>query len=385
VTAGQDGPRPGRAASRTPRRCSLRHAPAGVDASPRARARLSATRGIPSPSDEGARTEALAGRRQTPRRPHIYGEESKARRDLARYIAQGQELLDQAVGVRKRVAEAQARVTARAKAEAKKKPRRAKPSPGGFLLTARLLTPEEVGQRVARDWSGQVESWEERAERAMQRLLQEQSGAVLPAFTDGPAGNYGIRYSLDNAEPWLEQAVAELRALQDTLGVRRNIEPTPPAATSFAELHGSGLVDAKVITDAAKRMTGPRTPTQCGHAIGAAKELTEATLRGALTRLGETPGKREDLPALMKKWRQAIAKLAPPDPAGQAALDAALASLANLVRFLAEWRNLYGTGHGRPKYPPGLKPRHARVATDAAETCIRFIVTTMDDEELLAP
>jgi len=34
---------------------------------------------------------------------------------------------------------------------------------------------------------------------------------------------------------------------------------------------------------------------------------------------------------------------------------------------------------------PGLKPRHARLAVDGAETAIRFIVTTMDDLALLPP
>jgi hypothetical protein len=81
----------------------------------------------------------------------------------------------------------------------------------------------------------------------------------------------------------------------------------------------------------------------------------------------------------------AVSRLAPPDPAGEKVLDQAQAALANLVRFLAEWRNAYGTGHWHPRYPPGLKPRHARLAADAAETCVRFIATTMDDLELLPP
>jgi hypothetical protein len=66
-------------------------------------------------------------------------------------------------------------------------------------------------------------------------------------------------------------------------------------------------------------------------------------------------------------------------------LDRAQAALASLVTFLAEWRNAYGRGHGRKKYPPGLKPRHARIAAGAVEICIRFIVTTMDDLERLPP
>jgi hypothetical protein len=73
------------------------------------------------------------------------------------------------------------------------------------------------------------------------------------------------------------------------------------------------------------------------------------------------------------------------DPKGAATLDKAQASLASLATFLAEWRNAYGRGHGRSQYPPGLAARHARLAADAAETCVRFIVTTMDDLQLLPP
>jgi hypothetical protein len=37
------------------------------------------------------------------KRPHIYGDEARCRKAVARHIDSGQELLDQAVGVRKRL------------------------------------------------------------------------------------------------------------------------------------------------------------------------------------------------------------------------------------------------------------------------------------------
>jgi hypothetical protein len=167
--------------------------------------------------------------------------------------------------------------------------------------------------------------------------------------------------------------------------VRRGVATTAPAPARFEELHASGLVGEKVIDDHAREMLSPHTPKQLYNAIGSAKELTEATLRAALDRLGESHRQRDDLPILMKKWRRAIGTLAPPGSEGEATLDKAQAALANLVVFLAEWRNTYGRGHGRPQYPPGLSARHARLAADAAETSVRFIVTTMDDLQLLPP
>lgn len=292
------------------------------------------------------------------KRPRVYGSETKCRAALARYIEGAEELLDQAVGVRSRVA-------AFAREDA--------------LLMAFFAESE---------WEQQVRRWFDAARQALMRYLQDQLKDVMPVLDRGlpPAdGKPRHRVGLDNGEPWLKKALEEMRELQAALGVKRGVATKAPAPARFEELQVSGLVAEKVIDDHAKDMRSPRTPKQLYNAIGSAKELTEATLRAALDRLGESYGRGDDLPGLMKKWRKAIGQVAPPDPQGEATLDKAQAALANLVTFLAEWRNAYGRGHGRPQYPPGLTARHARLAADAAETCVRFIVTTMDDLQLLPP
>jgi hypothetical protein len=114
----------------------------------------------------------------------------------------------------------------------------------------------------------------------------------------------------------------------------------------FAELEASGLIDPIVVVGHAEDMASPRTPKQLADAIGAAKDLAEATLRGALDWLGEPWRETDELTTLMRKWREQIEHVAPPDPKGRASLDAAQAALGNLLRFLAEWRNAYGRGHG---------------------------------------
>jgi len=218
--------------------------------------------------------------------------------------------------------------------------------------------------------------------------LQEQFEEVLPVLSLGlPPDTGKPRHfvGLDNGEPWLRKALHELQELQAALGVRRGVATAEPPPARFEELRASGLVDVRVIADHANEMLSPRTPRQLYNAIGSAKELTEATLRAALDQLAEPYGPRDDLPLLMRKWRKAIERLAPPDPEGEATLDKAQAALGSLVTFLAEWRNVYGRGHGRPQYRPGLAARHARLAADVAETCVRFIVTTMDDLQRLPP
>ena len=297
-------------------------------------------------------------RRERVKRPRIYGSEGKCRAALARYIEQAEELLDQAEGVGRRF-EAVTRAGAHYDA---------------------LLIEEQ--------WEKPVRRWFAAAQRGMGPYLQDEFVDVAPTLAYGlppDTGKPRHRIALDNGVPWLQQALKELRALQDALGIRRDVAAAAPAPARFEELHASGLVSEKVINDRAKDMRAPRTPGQLSKAIGAAKELTEATLRAALERLGEPYAPRDDLPVLMRKWRAAVSRVAPPDPEGQTILDRAQAALASIVTFLAEWRNAYGEGHGRPRYPPGLRARHARLAADAAETCVRFIATTMDDLELLPP
>jgi Abortive infection C-terminus len=319
----------------------------------------------------------LAGRKQRARRPRIYGDESNARRAIARYIASGQELLDQSVGVRNQIAEAKAKQSKKPKPRPKPKPRRA----GSDSLDLAFLLPTfeiKVEDWIASDWIETMRSWRERAARPMHRYLQEQYRETLPALAHGP----GWPISLDTGEPWLRSAVDELLHLQAALGIQRAIAPSPPAPTRFSELLGSGLVDAKVVNDHAKSMTTAlRTAKQRSDAIGAAKELIEATLRGALDQLGMPPRSRDNLPTLMKAWRGAIGQAAP----SRSGADVLARALNAQVMFLAEWRNRYGRGHGRTKYPGGVKARHARLAVDTTETFIRFVVTTMDDLQLLPP
>jgi Abortive infection C-terminus len=323
----------------------------------------------------------LAGRKQQQaKRPHIYGDERKARATLARQIARGEELLNRAGGVQKRIDQAKARAKTRTTSSPRPKSRpRTTESSFGIQFVLRPLTPVEVGEHIAGDWISDVRTWSKRTRRAMRDYLEDQFIDVLPTLAEG------LPYkttTLDGGTTWLRKAIDELLQMQAALGVQRAIAPSPPAPTRFAELLASGLVDARIVNDHAKSMKTPlRTPKQLSDAIGAAKELTEATLRGALDQLDKPPRSRDDLPTLMKAWREAIGQAAP----SRGGADVLARALNTQVAFLAEWRNRYGRGHGRTRYPAGVKTRHARLAVDTAETCIRFIVTTMDDLQLLPP
>jgi hypothetical protein len=293
-----------------------------------------------------------------PSRPVIYGDESHFKRALARHAARGRDLLGQAERVRNDLSSA----------------------PGGEGSLRAQLAEQE--------WTDDVERWRTAVFRTLRQRLGAEARRELPQMTmDWPPNTGKPRHArrIEWVEPWLLEGLGELEALRDLLGVRRGVAAASPPSARFAELHLSGLVQAAVIEGLAGDMNGPRTPHQLANAIGAAKELTEATLRAALDRMGEPWRDRDELALLMRKWRSKVEAIAPPDAAGRENLDKAQAALANVVVFLTEWRNDYGRGHGRPAYPPGLKARHARLAVDSAETAIRFVVLTMDDLERLPP
>jgi hypothetical protein len=291
-------------------------------------------------------------------RPHVYGDDRRFKATLSRHVSSGRDLLDRLGGVRKMMASA---------------------SGGPRNLVAQIYEQE---------WTEEVERWRRNVFRSVHRHLADGAPSALPVTTAAWPPNTGKPWharTIEWVEPWLRESLEELLGLRDALGVRRGVAAESPPSAQFGELEASGLVDSSVIDGHATDMRNLRTPKQLADAIGAAKELTEATLRGALDRLGEPWNRGDNLPGLMKKWRRRVDGVAPPDDIGREMLSRAQGELGNLVTFLAAWRNAYGRGHGRPNYPPGLKPRHARLAVDAAETAVRFIVTTMDDLELLPP
>ena len=171
----------------------------------------------------------MAGQRQQrAKRPRIYGDENKARAALTRQTARGEELLSQAVGVRNRIDAAKTKAGTRASPSETSAPRTTETPPKDslFRLVLRPLAPDEVDDVIARDWVGGLLSWSERTKRVMRDYLQEQFNDTLPTIMGGvppQTGKPRHRVSLDNGEPWLREAVDELRQMQ-----------APQAATRFA-------------------------------------------------------------------------------------------------------------------------------------------------------
>lgn len=116
-------------------------------------------------------------------------------------------------------------------------------------------------------------------------------------------------------------------------------------------------------------------------AIGTAKEVIETVCATILTAAGMPADKNWNVPRLVKETARQL-QLTPDDvkpdaPAGDT-IRQVLGSLAGIVAGIAELRNEYGTGHGKPLGRGGLGPRHARLAVGAASTLAVFLFETYE-------
>jgi len=123
-------------------------------------------------------------------------------------------------------------------------------------------------------------------------------------------------------------------------------------------------------------------------AIGTAKELVETCCKTILVEAGVEPDRRWDLPKLLKETMKRL-RLTPAHIAdyalGATSSRQVLGSLGAAVAGLAELRNEYGTGHGRPAtHAGGLQPRHARLAVGAASAIAVFLFETYDQRGVIA-
>jgi Abortive infection C-terminus len=118
-------------------------------------------------------------------------------------------------------------------------------------------------------------------------------------------------------------------------------------------------------------------------AIGTAKELVESTAKTVLQERGLPVNGKDDLPMLVKKSQEALglhaATAQGPDGAGS--VKRILGGLTSIAVGLGELRNRYGTGHGPSGKRVGLRPRHARLAVNAAVTWCSVMLDTLADNE----
>ena len=144
----------------------------------------------------------------------------------------------------------------------------------------------------------------------------------------------------------------------------------------------STLSDASGITIELERIRRDLTTDPHG-AIGAAKQLIEATAKTALGELNIEVDRNAALPALISTVQKALkldAGSAPDGPDGSKAVKKILSGSVNIAVGVAELRNQgFGSGHGQASAPTGLGVRHARLTVNAAVTWCELILDTLSD------
>jgi hypothetical protein len=290
----------------------------------------------------------------------VYGDLAAFRRKLRERIRAGQNQLDELAVARERLP-----------------PEADDPD----LVRGRLLLALEI--------SASVDPTEERLRRwqgGNRGLLADQLGKAgdrLLGPLHRPDGKAMPRNRLANVESCLASEAGALDRVLGLVGTGR--QPVRPAGPRLHELEASGLLDPEVVAGYRERMTTLGTRRGASAAIGASKELVEAVHKASLRRMNEpAPSKRDNFLQIARQVRVALQRRKPaPDTEGEATMSLFATHQTGLLQDLDEWRNLYGTGHGRHRLPAGLARRHGQLAVDIAEAYVRFLVTTLVDLRLL--
>jgi hypothetical protein len=144
----------------------------------------------------------------------------------------------------------------------------------------------------------------------------------------------------------------------------------------------AGLTDPSGIRAELERIRRA-LPDDPAGAIGAAKQLVEATAKVVLTERRLPVAADAKVPELVKAAQQAL-QLHPssiiPGPDSSEAVKKILGGVSSIAVGVAELRNRgYGSGHGQASTPTGLSPRHAHLAVNAAITWCHLLLDTLAD------
>jgi len=143
------------------------------------------------------------------------------------------------------------------------------------------------------------------------------------------------------------------------------------------------VFDAKHLAEHIRRIE-QSIDTDPSQAIGSSKELIETCCKMILAELGKPVTGSPDIPALTKqtlKELELVPEGVPESTRGSDVIRRLLQNLGTIGNNLAEFRGLYGTGHGKDGKAKGLTPRHARLAAGAAKTLVNFLFDTFQERK----
>lgn len=258
---------------------------------------------------------------------------------------------------------------------------------------ATLMSPE-----LRRDYNIAVGIFiDERQGRAFTKIykwIADVDDAALRTFTDERYKTYeslgqppkimadrketgAAERNLNSLETDLEERVRLLTESLADLGEQEDVAPAIRDAAGGWP-HVRGLIEDSIIDSHLRQMRARRTRPQISSAIGAAKEIVEATFKALSIKHNVTPQKATpDLSDWWKVLRPLLADQSIDQALGSkdGALIKLVSSQVALVQNLGELRNKVGSGHGKSENPAGLAPSHALLAVDTAHTLTRFLAS----------
>lgn len=216
-------------------------------------------------------------------------------------------------------------------------------------------------------------------------LLEEyrlSKGASLEAFIREQPRELSIRLLRAFIDEWnrTRRSVADTESLKlaDTCDQKLHDLESISADNGVGErLKAAGFTSEYL--DEQRRLLWEKVSSHPTSAIGTAKDLIESCCKTILEQRKIEYSNADDLPRLVDKTQSALAvnprevNLKLPDAK---IVKALLGSLAQIARSLAELRNSYGTGHGKPASYTGLSERHARLAAGSSLTLVEYLWTT---------
>lgn len=291
----------------------------------------------------------------------MYGDPARLRDSVRRLIKRGHEILAQIEAAEDRCQE-----IARASTS----------EPGSLAYYLEFLLEQY-------DQSQSITSWSRAIHRQLSNGLGPAADKQLPSRSWPNRVEREPTELLRQQRRFVENRISDLEKVLSRLPSAVPINS--PQSAEFAELRASGLVEEVQLNAYLRRMSSYRTRPQISASIGAAKELVEAVLIGALAVLDANQSPEHDLLKLAKQVRRRLeaefvaAKI---DIPGEATTQL-LAGFASIESALAALRNQVGLGHGRTKLPESLRATHALLAIDVAHTYTRYVIRSLADLRLV--
>jgi hypothetical protein len=237
-----------------------------------------------------------------------------------------------------------------------------------------------------------IDQRKNRAFDKIHRWVADVNDAAMRIFTQDRFRSYQALgdpppLAASNADPGsversLIKLTADIRArVLELTGSLRDLGENEDVAPAIRDAPGGwphlrGLVADSIIDGHLRQMRTRRTRSEISSAIGASKEIVEATFKALSVKHGVAPTKTTpDLSDWWKVLRPLLADQSIDKALGSTdgALIKLISSQVALVQNLGELRNRVGSGHGKAEHPAGLASSHALLAVDTAHTLTRFL------------